>query len=46
MDRDSVRRGVAALGRSGAHMSAVGAVLLIFVVFAVALSVIRSRRRS
>ena len=44
MDRDSVGPGAAALGRSGAHMSDVGAVLLIFVIVAVALTAVRRRR--
>jgi hypothetical protein len=47
MDRDSVGgvgRSAAPLGRSGAHMSDVGAVLLIFVIVAVALTAVRRRR--
>jgi len=44
MDRDSVGRGAAALGRSGASMSDAGAVLLIFVILAVALTTVKRRR--
>ena len=44
LDRDSVGRSAGALGRSGAHMSDIGAVLLIFVIVAVALTAIKRRR--
>ena len=44
LDRDSVGRSAGALGRSGAHMSDVGAVFLIFVIVAVALTAIKRRR--
>jgi hypothetical protein len=48
MDRDSVRGvgpGTRALGGSGARMSDAGAVLLIFVIVAVALTAKRRRRK-
>ena len=44
LDRDSVGRSAGALGRSGAHVSDVGVVLLIFVIVAVALTAIKRRR--
>jgi hypothetical protein len=46
MDRDSVGgagRSAAALGGSGAHMSDIGAALLIFVKLAVALTAVQQR---
>ena len=49
MDRDSVggvEPGAPALGRSSACMSDAGAVLLIFVIVAVALTAFKPRRRN
>ena len=46
MDPDSVGRGADILGRSGASMSAVGAVILIFTVVAGVLTAVEPRRKA
>ena len=46
MDPDSVGRGADTLGRSGASVSAVGAVILIFTVVAGVLTAVEPRRKA